>query len=105
MNTHTYLRGLLIVGLAAGLTQSIAGAGEASAGGTATAGKLLCSLRGVTLAPGGQPLGEVGIVIHSLDGSADRRVLSDGRGVFTVDALQAGPYQLSAFKDGFASPG
>lgn len=65
----------------------------------------LGSLRGVTTAPGGFSLAEVSVVIHSLTGGApDRKAVSDADGVFKLDNLQPGKYQIVASKDGLTSP-
>jgi hypothetical protein len=61
------------------------------------------SLSGVTRGPGGKPLPASSIVVHAADGSAERVLTSDGNGLFAVDDLKPGRYQLKAVKDGFAS--
>jgi hypothetical protein len=62
------------------------------------------SLRGVTLAPGGFSLAEVNVVIHNLSDSKERQIMSDSDGVFRVDDLAQGQYQITVSKDGFSSP-
>jgi hypothetical protein len=61
------------------------------------------SLSGVTRGPGGKPLPGSSIVLHAADGSAERVLTSNGDGLFAVDDLKPGRYQLKAVKDGFAS--
>jgi hypothetical protein len=64
----------------------------------------LGSLRGVTLAAGGFSLGGASVVIHNLSGAGlDRRVVSDADGVFKLDDLQPGKYEITASKDSFVS--
>ncbi|MGA3018047.1 MAG: TonB-dependent receptor [Bryobacteraceae bacterium] len=86
----------MIIGMAAGLAPSCARADDAALG--------FGALCGVTLNAAGQPVGMVSVAIHSVDGSADRRVLSDSDGVFVADHLKPGPYQIIATKEGLASP-
>jgi hypothetical protein len=63
------------------------------------------SLRGVTLAAGGFSLAEANVVIHSAaGGSSDRQLVSDADGVFKLDDLQPGSYQITASKDKLTSP-
>jgi len=63
------------------------------------------SLRGVTLAPGGFSLGEAKVVIRSLAGSStDRQLVSDSDGVFKLDDLQPGSYQITASKEKLTTP-
>jgi hypothetical protein len=61
------------------------------------------SLRGVTRNTDGLPLPEVQVVVHSMDEEADRTVLSGKDGVFRVEHLKPGRYQLTASKAGFIS--
>jgi len=64
----------------------------------------LGSLRGVTLGAGGYSLPGANVVIHSLSGSGlDRRLVSDAEGVFKLDDLQPGKYEINASKEGFTS--
>jgi hypothetical protein len=46
----------------------------------------------------------VRVAIHSTDGSTDRKVVSDGDGVFAADHLTPGSYQITATKEGLISP-
>jgi hypothetical protein len=62
------------------------------------------SLRGVTAAPGGFSLAAVNVLVRSVSGSTERKLVSDADGVFTLKELPPGSYQVSAFKDGFANP-
>jgi hypothetical protein len=39
-----------------------------------------------------------------MDGSTDRKVVSDGDGVFVADRLKPGPYRITATKEGLANP-
>jgi len=86
----------LIIGMAAGLAPTFARADDAAPG--------FGALRGVTLNAAGQPVATVSVAIHSMDGSADRRVVSDGDGVFAADHLRPGSYQIIATKEGLTSP-
>lgn len=61
------------------------------------------SLQGVTLGPDGTPVGQVGVVIRGVGGTSERRVLSDGTGAFGALDLAPGRYEITAFKQGFAS--
>ena len=61
------------------------------------------SLRGVALDSGGRPIAMVTVAIHSTDGAIDRKVVSDGDGVFTVENLKPGPYQITATKEGLST--
>ncbi len=97
MNIHRSFRTLLIIGMAAGLAPAFARADDDAALGFG-------ALRGVTLNIAGQPVAMVSVAIHSMDGSADRRVVSDGDGVFAADHLRPGPYQIIATKEGLTSP-
>ena len=99
MNVNRYIRGLLFIGVAAGLVQSRADAAD----GSAVEAPALGSVRGVTLDPGGQPLALVSVAIHSMDGGVNRRVVSAGDGVFVVDHLTPGPYLITAATEGLAS--
>src|SRR5215831_14343106 len=108
-------RSLLILSASAFLAaQSLVGAEETPAKGKGPAGTTVSgtpdpaaapgALRGVTLAPGGFSLGAVSVVIHSLSGSADRQLVTDAEGVFRLDDLQPGTYEITASKEGFTSP-
>jgi len=97
MNIHRSIRTLLIIGMAAGFGPAFARADDDAALGFG-------ALRGVTLNIAGQPVAMVSVAIHSIDGSTDRRVVSDGDGVFAADHLRPGPYQIIATKEGLTSP-
>jgi hypothetical protein len=99
MNVHRKLRGLLLLTLVAGWVQAELAAAEAITPGQAAVG----SLRGLALAPDGVPLAGVGVVIRSLAGAPDRRLLSDQTGVFVVNDLQPGQYEITAHKEGLTS--
>jgi hypothetical protein len=58
---------------------------------------------GVTRNPFGLPMPEAQVILHSVNESADRSVVSGRDGVFKVKNLKQGSYQLSAGKAGFAS--
>jgi hypothetical protein len=62
------------------------------------------SLRGVTVGPGGFSLAAVEVVVDSLSGTLERRLVSDQEGVFRMDDLPAGKYRVAASKVGFNSP-
>jgi hypothetical protein len=64
----------------------------------------LGSLRGVTVGPGGFSLGAVEIVVDSLSGTIERRLVSDQEGAFRLDDLPVGEYRVAASKAGFTSP-
>ena len=97
MNIHRSIRTFLIIGMAAGFGPAFARAGDDAALGFG-------ALRGVTLNAAGQPVAMVSVAIHSMDGSTDRKVVSDGDGVFAADHLKSGPYQITAAKEGLISP-
>src|SRR5215510_16045020 len=108
-------RGLLILSVSAALAvQSLAAADETPARGKAPADTAVSgtpdpaatvgSLRGVSLAPGGFSLAAVNILVHCLSGSADRQLVTDADGIFRVDNLQPGTYEITASKEGFTSP-
>jgi hypothetical protein len=108
-------RRLLILSVSAVLAvQSLAAADETPAKGKAPAdmavsgtpdpAATLGSLRGVSMAPGGFSLAAVNVVVHCLSGSGDRQVVTDADGVFRVDNLQPGTYEITASKEGFTSP-
>jgi hypothetical protein len=66
-------------------------------------GPSLGELRGVTLRADNRPLAQVLVVVHSIEESMDRTVVSGADGSFTVSNLKPGEYQLTANKAGFAS--
>ena len=98
MNAHKHRRNLLILCVVAGLAPSATWGAEAVSGHPSFG-----SLHGMTLAPGGVPLAAVNVVLSNGVGSTDRRLVSDSRGLFTVDDLQPGSYQITAFKEGFTT--
>src|SRR5215467_15709894 len=108
-------RSLLILSACAFLAaQSLVGAEETPAKEKGPAGAAVSgtpepavspgTLRGVTLAPGGFSLGAVSVLVHCLSGSADRQLVTDAEGVFRLDDLQPGTYEITASKEGFTSP-
>jgi hypothetical protein len=60
-------------------------------------------LLGFTQNSKGEPLPGVQILVHGIDDSSDRTLVSDGFGRFAVDSLTPGRYELCATKKGFAS--
>jgi Putative beta-barrel porin-2, OmpL-like. bbp2/Carboxypeptidase regulatory-like domain len=62
------------------------------------------SLIGVTLAPGGFSLAAVNIVIRNMSDSTGRQLVSDADGTFAAKDLPPGTYQITASKEGFATP-
>ena len=48
-------------------------------------------------------MAQAGVVIRGMNGGSERRVLSDGTGTFTAPDLAPGRYEITAFKQGFAS--
>ena len=94
MNAHKRLSGLIVL--------FIALSGAALLDQPAFGQTAYGSLRGVTLDPGGQPLGAVNVVIHGA--SPDRTVVSDADGAFTVPDLSPGAYRITVSKGGFLSP-
>jgi hypothetical protein len=62
------------------------------------------SLIGVTLAPGGFSLAAVNVVIRSLTDATSHEVMSDTDGTFAMKDLAPGTYQITATKEGFATP-
>jgi hypothetical protein len=61
------------------------------------------SLRGVTVAPGGFSVAAVNVVVHSLVESIEQHLMSDADGVFRLDDLQPGTYEITASKDGYSN--
>jgi hypothetical protein len=61
-------------------------------------------IRGTTRGPGGEPLADVQVIVHALNGGAARAATSGDDGAFTVAGLTPGRYELMASKDGFVSP-
>jgi Carboxypeptidase regulatory-like domain len=99
MNVHRKLLDLLLLTVAAGWVQAELAAAEAITPGQAAVG----SLRGLTVAPDGLPRAGVDVVVRSLAGAPDRRLLSDQRGVFVANDLQPGQYEITAFQEGLTS--
>jgi hypothetical protein len=62
------------------------------------------ALRGVALDIEGRPVAKATVAIHNLDGSDNRRLVSDGEGIFAADSLSPGTYEIKASKDGMFSP-
>jgi len=60
-------------------------------------------IRGVTRAPGGEPLAEARVTVHSADGKPDQTVTCAQDGSFSVEHLKPGKYQLTAKTEKFAS--
>ena len=75
-----------------------------AAGGAANRQLTSGSLRGVTIAPGGFSLAAVNVLVHNVTGSVERHVVSDPDGVFRLDGLQPGTYEITGTKDGFTCP-
>jgi hypothetical protein len=94
MNIDKRMRSVLIFGIMAGLVGGLAHADDAAA--TLELG----ALRGITVDAAGQPLAMVNVGIHKLGGGYDRWVVSDTNGVFAVDRLKPGSYQVTASKEG-----
>jgi hypothetical protein len=61
------------------------------------------SIQGTTREPAGRPLALTQVTIHSVEQNGDRTVVSSSEGVFLVENLESGRYQLTARKEGFAS--
>ena len=95
MNIDKHIRGALLFLMVAGLSLPGLHAADAPAYG---------SLRGVALDIGGKPVAKAAIAIHNLDGSDDRKVVSDGDGLFAADSLVAGIYEIKVSKEGLSSP-
>jgi hypothetical protein len=60
-------------------------------------------LRGTTRDPSGLALANATVTVHSLDANTDRLAVSGDDGVFVVENLQPGHYQLTAAKADFQS--
>jgi hypothetical protein len=73
------------------------------AGGEANRQATSGSLRGVTVAPGGFSVAAVNVLVHSLVGSIEQRLMSDADGVFRIDDLQPGTYEITASKEGYSN--
>ena len=48
-----------------------------------------------------QPVAQVRITVHNINGGTDRTVISGPDGTFTIAKLEPGPYQVAAARDGF----
>ncbi len=78
-------------------------AANRTANATVELAQALGSLRGVTIAEGSFSVGDVALSIRRLNGSApERQVTSDSDGVFKVDDLQPGKYEITTSGGGFA---
>ena len=95
MIIHKQIRGSLLILMAAGLAVPAVHAADAPGYG---------SLRGIAMDIGGTPVAQAAVAIHNLDGSDDRKVVSDSDGVFAADSLSPGTYRITASKDGLSSP-
>ena len=95
MIIHKQIRGSLLIFMAAGLAVQVVHAADAPGYG---------SVRGIAMDIGGKPVAQAGVAIHNLDGSDDRKVVSDNDGVFAADSLNPGTYRITASKDGLSSP-
>jgi hypothetical protein len=84
--------------IAAGCMALVGPLSGVSAEGVSTLGEL----RGVTRDVNGQPLAQTQVLVHSLETSTDRTVVSSSDGVFAIADLSPGQYQLKASKEGFA---
>ena len=98
MSVHRHIKGLVTIFMAAGLSAAMVRAADRSPA------LGYGSVHGVAIDQEGRPLPTAFVTIHSIDAGTDRKVVSDGDGVFAADDLTPGPYRLSAFKDGFSSP-
>src|ERR1017187_971443 len=88
---------LFIVSLAVALSPAFAVAADAeSALGFG-------ALQGVALDAAGNPLAMANVAISSVDGSTDRKVVSDRDGVFAAGRLKPGQYRITASKEGLGS--
>src|ERR1039458_3434055 len=95
MIIHKQIRGSLLIFMAAGLAVPVVHAADAPGYG---------SVRGIAMDIGGKPVAQAAVAIHNLDGSDDRKVVSDSDGVFAADSLNPGTYRITASKDGLSSP-
>ncbi|HUI78768.1 MAG TPA: TonB-dependent receptor [Bryobacteraceae bacterium] len=85
-------------------TESSAGIAAEAAVAAPAAPRAGGSLIGVTLAPGGFSLAAVNVIIRGLAGSTPRQLVSDAEGTFAIEDLAPGTYQITASKEGFATP-
>ncbi len=98
MSIHKRIQLFLMAGAIAVLVPSLARADDTDAA------LKFGALRGVALDAAGQPLSMVRVAIQSKDGSVGRKVVSDSNGVFVAEGLKPGSYQITAAKEGLASP-
>ena len=61
------------------------------------------TIQGTTREPGGRPLALAQVAVHGVGHNGDRTVVSSSEGVFVVENLEPGRYQLIARRDGFPS--
>ncbi len=61
-------------------------------------------IRGTTRNPSGQVVPAVQVVVRNMDEKVDRSVTCDSDGVFVVEKLKPGKYELIAKAEGFESP-
>jgi hypothetical protein len=95
MIIHKQIRGSVCFLMAAGLAVPFVNAADAPGYG---------SVRGIAMDIGGRPVAKAAVAIHNLDGSDDRKVLSDVDGVFAADSLSPGTYRITASKEGLSNP-
>lgn len=72
-------------------------------GGAAFGQSTFGDIRGVTRNRSGLPLPEVQVVLHSVEETTDRTVVSGSDGAFIAENLTPGHYQLTAKKKGVGS--
>ncbi len=87
-----------------GKDQTVAGVAPSAATAAPVPPRPTGSLIGVTLAPDGLSLAGVNVIIRSLSNPNGQQVVSDGDGEFAVKDLAAGTYQITATKEGLATP-
>jgi hypothetical protein len=98
MKIHKRIQSVLIVSMVAALLPQLGRADNTDAAPGRGA------LRGVALDVAGQPAALANVAVRSKDGSVDVKVVSDDNGVFLVEGLKPGAYQITATKAGLASP-
>jgi hypothetical protein len=62
------------------------------------------SVRGTATDIGGQPVVKATVSLHNVNGADDRKVVSDGDGIFAADYLAPGAYLITISKEGLSSP-
>ena len=62
------------------------------------------TLRGVTRDAEGTPLGGVVVLAYNLEGKGNRSIVSDREGVYALENVAPGHYQLAAARAGFIAP-